>query len=267
MGIERRIRYISASQIQNHQLCKRRWYFDKILGVERKSSPAMLEGTRIHRDIEKFLCGQSAELKTPEARHLLEKNLIPLPWEKPGWEFFVEWEINGVQILGYDLVGFVDLIAVGPRGEIALIDWKTRSKVSFEKAPSDEEIAFDLQLNLYAYAIFELLESVESVEICHVNVLRANRGGPISKVCRATVQRAEVYGMINGPVSDEIREMEITAQATSVTNLPRVVSACYKYGPCEYMDFCKLLPFNPIDKASQDVNLDLSSLKNKRSKS
>lgn len=260
----KKITTVSASSIATFLDCPRKWYIRYVLGERTPPTPAMLHGTRVHKDIEEYYLRQKDEPETIEAIEAKASGLFPDRYSVDPRHVEYKAEALGLELHGLRFLGFIDLPYMTPDGEIAVIDWKTRS--SFTYMPDAVELLDDIQGRLYAWIGFELLKregiSQEKIAFAHGNMIRVDgkrgRTSPRSQLVTCTYDRDEIYNWIEGDnLGSIIAEMKATAEIDHPRKVRQETGSCFKYGPCEYKDrpiaairgrSCYDIPYRPAEE-------------------
>jgi CRISPR/Cas system-associated exonuclease Cas4 (RecB family) len=234
--IKRELGTLSASRIETYLTCPRKFWYKYKRGWREPETDAMRIGTRIHTEAERYYKGETDALTNAELIEARSRGLFP-PREAT---MFVERSMLnwGVHLAGIPVNGEADLIYRDDDGRIVVRDWKTRS--GFGYAPDAAELADDLQINLYAYGAGHVCPEADRFVVEHVNLLKAHKGGPETKVVRAELTRDDIASKIEWAAA-KVEEMLATFAKDDVTNV-EVASesrsgseSCFKYGPCYYL--------------------------------
>ena len=240
----RALSHVSASQIEAFSLCERKWYFKSILGLPTPEHPAATLGKSVHGSIEAYLDGHAtpAELH-PLARRVYDRGLLPAPYS-----VWVEHQIpdGELTIAGVPVAGYLDVLDLGPpvappKVRVPLItDWKTRGDPA-RYSKSDEELAADVQGNIYAAEAFRVLGlngGGDAVQFRHVN--RGTKppnavtvSGPV------TFTREAVADYFERRLVPTVEKMKTAAGASSPLRVTPTWQACTAFGGCPFRDKCQ----------------------------
>jgi len=157
---------LSFSKVSEFLRCPYLYYQEYVVGKEIKPSRAMEYGAHVHKAAEKL-----AYAKSPEDVKKIVKEFdcdysVPENKAMAYAEFFADKKILGVELEGVKELKdsslmfeyHVDSLSVDQYGNIYVIDLKTTKVV-----PSKDEIADDLQLNLYAWIVWNsIYEKIKS---------------------------------------------------------------------------------------------------------
>ena len=154
---------ISASQISNFNLCKRKWWWDKIYKLPRPSTAALDFGKLFHASIENFI--KTGKTPIEEDNYKLNKMIFNARkafldelrekyLSKPN-NFFIEKELTGIIIPGkVSWLGYVDLLEADYDNNCYIIhDHKTAADKKWLK--NEYELMNDIQLHFYAHWVDE----------------------------------------------------------------------------------------------------------------
>lgn len=173
------------------------------------------------------------------AKHVEAEGVIADTLAIPG-TMYIERALDDMKVrLGDDTLagGFFDVLHVGFGAKRAVItDWKTRGKTSWTRRPrSAEDFEANIQLTYYAAMLALADLSLEVIEVRHVNVLRADQGGPAvmidSHVFDSSWLRAEVVWRLN----ETVLAMEAVREGAEAEQNR---GACHMYGPCPFLGAC-----------------------------
>lgn len=234
---------VSASSITTFLLCPRKWYYRYVLGEKGPQTPAMLHGTAVHADIEAYYRRESADLTYPESIEAQSRGFMPGRSQvDPDLVEFKAADL-GLEIDGLKLLGFIDLPYFrDDTGELAVIDWKTRSALHY--APDAVALLEDIQGRLYGHVGFKIADSLgiaqKSIQFQHVNMIRVDhksgRHSPKSSTAKCTYLRSDLEDWIENDIVTIIREMKAVASQEHPRLVKQNMDGCFAYGPCEYRD-------------------------------
>jgi RecB family exonuclease len=183
-------RTLSHSSISLYQTCPQKWKFRYIDKVPEKPKSFFSFGKSVHASLEFLFEKVKAKPELEDVLSHYKTNWLSEGYETPAQEkwFYQEGEriLRGfyakhhtdfdrileiefkftVDVGGVPMTGFIDRIDKGPKGGIALLDYKTGK--AFDKS----RVRTDAQLTLYQMAARQLLgKEVESVTLYHLNSL------------------------------------------------------------------------------------------------
>jgi len=271
----------SATQVTTFRLCARKWYLNKIVGLEQPVTQALLDGKRFAEEAERFFkTGETAHLSatTRPLVALAASGRIPGP-SRPGGTLHVEHPIgvdrratnaSGVALLAVDGLpaeGYMDLLDLRT-GWPVVWDQKTTKDKQYIKEP--DQLRTDVQMTLYAKATVLQHKAAygcepEAVGVAHIALIKPPK---------------PAEGVVVGPVYLDLEHIEAQWQeiATTVRTMREVAvlpnpdrvtptwSACSAFGGCAFRDTCKsikTLSTSTSNEGSTTMSL-LSTLAAKR---
>lgn len=225
-----KLEHVSASQIKTFKDCQRKWYYQKIVGLPSPSTQATEKGKELHRIIEDYLKDQ-IEIPNSELGNLAKKGIPFLP--EPSCSLSIEIAVHEhlpIRNLSVPLVGYIDILERGD-GYVRILDHKTTSSKKYMKTAL--ELSFDIQMLVYAKAVFENI-AVDSVELVHVYY---GTKAPFW-ADRVSVQVSrEQCEIAFEDISKTIDKMKENA-TKDIKEIPRNLESCAKFGGCPYHDTC-----------------------------
>jgi hypothetical protein len=227
---------VSASQIDKHLTCPRRWYFPYIYGLPHEpQADAAALGEAIHAGQEKYLL---AETPDPAVVHQLARNTLPLLDELRALEPQVEYNMARPIRGGRTFIGKIDVFAPKRPGAPLVVDWKSGNPDYFK---TSEDLKSDIQMLAYGYEALCIVPAAE-VTLRHVGIpTKTTRGGGTGGPVEVTVPAAHIAkGWTR--IQDYVDRMALDAEKTNPIDVEANTSACRKYGrPCAYLDTCSSL--------------------------
>jgi hypothetical protein len=264
------LRLISPSQVNLYRECARKWAWKYIAKFFEPQGEAQKLGDEIEREqLQPYLLeGRPFDFSRPSNSGLFAAELLPyLPQPKtPGLEMQKHlvipsptW-INGEHV-GFGFQGFVDLWAPDsgvvpdmPGGRPFVGDFK--SKKDLKWALNEEQLAKDVQQNLYSFATMYLTGARE-VDVAWMNTqTKGTKKATRVKLRVVADQVAEQFGLIN---ETAIEMNGIRNANPSPLDLPPNVDMCEAFSGCLHRDKCNLSPAQIIEahaaKASRALGL------------
>ena len=225
----------SPSQVDTFTLCNRKWWFNKIMGLDIPAHPSAVIGSAMHAELETYLEHGDPKVLGPIARAGLE--FLP----KPG-TVIIEHDIAplGLTAGGLPALGRIDCLDL--RSEPPeVIDHKSIGNLDYAK--TSDELAKNVQMVVYAKATTVELERMgvptpEQIKVSHIAY--QTKGRNIARKTSALVtqeQIAKAWGHIDATV----RAMRETSLTLSPDRVTPTKSACDAYGGCHFRDRCKAL--------------------------
>lgn len=226
-----RLSHVSASQIKLYQSCPRRWYADKVLGVREESGVATDEGTRIHEGQERYYL-EGVIPSHPSAQLLVDHPELPKRTDRILIEHPRSYLLD-LYVAEVMLKGRADLLWERSPQDVVIIDWKSTSNFRYAKTP--EELATDVQLNIYAQYVFKECPKAETTQFAHAYI--RTKGAPASKLVWSPAVDREHVGRQVEAIKATVEQMKESAAKTSADEVPAVPG----YNTCRA--FNKLCPF------------------------
>lgn len=233
--------HVSASQINTFRDCPRKWWLQKIKKLSTPSSSAAEMGRRIHAVLEDYLTkGQMPDNSTEGLIAQRGLEYLPLPGTSA-----VELPIHQklpIKDAPVDVLGYVDCLYL-PRkeGELPIIlDHKTTGSKKYTK--NELEMETDVQLHVYARALFANSEYDEAI----LRLVYYGTRAPFAFPVEITVKREQNEEQWT-KILATINEMKQTAEQEE-QEVPQNWSSCSKYGGCPFQAQCMLRPQKEEEK-------------------
>ena len=225
----------SPSQVDTFSLCNRKWWLNKIMGLEIPAHPSAVIGSAMHAELETYLEHGDPKVLGPIARAGLE--FLP----KPG-TVVIEHDIGPLALTagGLPALGRIDCLDL--RSEPPeVIDHKSIGNLDYAK--TSEELAKNVQMIVYARATTVELERMgvpapERVKVSHIAY--QTKGRNIARKTSALVTQAQIEKTW-GHIDATVRAMRETALTLTPDRVTPTKSACDAYGGCHFRDRCKAL--------------------------
>ncbi len=228
---------VSASQLQTFTLCQRKWVLESVLGIKSPATAAQQLGTDIHAILEdwqrtgKFPTNSSGEAADAVQRAETVRHYLGHKLPKPRTSLVEQaiHETAPLSIAGVPVRGYIDL-----RLGRDVYDYKTTSSYKYIK--SEDELASNIQLIIYAYWVLMQHPEYTSVTVHHIYIL--TRGKPaeprlVSVELARTHVEAEWAKLI--PLVEEMQRLQ--SRDPNTLPLPEA-SACHAYGGCFHWATC-----------------------------
>ena len=218
----------SPSQIATHRMCPRKWWWTKIGGLSRPSSPAALLGSKKHALLESYFKRQSALTD-----HRLIPGLVYLPnpieINPAGVELRIKFSAEDLPV---PINGVIDLVE-HLTGTIT--DHKTTS--NFRYARSEEELRHDPQAIIYSrFALTFITEFQKLDKIKFRHIYYRTKGAAASLERSVTFTRDELKQSWSGIVSSS--DQMLAHSKLPVEQVPYKLTACSAYGGCPFRVHC-----------------------------
>lgn len=244
-------KHVSASQIKTYLDCPRKWYLQKIVGLPSPSSPSTELGKEIHSVIEAYF-RDGLDIPDSDIGQIAKRGLEFLP--NPSEDLSIELGIHEalpIKESPIPIMGFIDLLHKG-QGFVRIIDHKTTSSKKYTK--TSKELGYDVQMNIYAKAVFDNMPTLEQVELVHVYYGTKTPSWSSSVSYVLTRQENEEQFIEIVKTIDKMKLDAIKEETTIEKNL----DSCFKFGGCPYRSEC-LLKRKEIDTMTQTQGQDLAS--------
>ena len=228
--------HVSASQITTHQRCARKWWYEKVAGLQAPSSGALETGTRVHAQMEGYLL-DGIEPEFPSAKKLIQDPDFPIP-ESDHPAFMVEEPRDyklGLFAAGIPVKGRIDLVDGRAGSTVDIWDWKTTAQLSYGKTA--EELAYNTQLIIYGKWAFACsIFNPDYVRFRHGYI--QTRGGAKARIVGTQpLSRDHVEDQYESIV-DEVVTMKRSAAASNAEKVPANPLACKDFGGCPFANTC-----------------------------
>ena len=227
------MKHVSASQITTFMDCPRKWYLNKIVGLDSPSSDAAELGRAVHEQLETYLQGEGHPDES-KAGVIAQQGLRYLP--DPSSELFIESAVHESFPLTdapVPVLGYIDVF-IPPQGttRAEIIDHKTTSSRKWTK--SEDELRTNTQLMLYASAILNADPSMQDISLTHIYYGTKEL---FSFRVSVVVTRAHVFYEYS-QICATIKEMMKASTADNAEGVYAERSACSKYGGCPFRLAC-----------------------------
>ena len=222
--------HVSVSQIETHELCRRKWWLTKIAGQPVPQHPSAALGSEVHASLEAYVKGESDTIhRLAGVHHVLLNDLHARS---------VDVEVSFTKPLpaplNLNLVGKIDIVDWKSDPPMVL-DWKTLSDQQYAK--TEEELASNTQLLTYAKHIIDLSDA-PVVRLAHATIPTRKGTGTFRYV---DVAADVVQDYHTSTFLPAVAEMKATAQAEAPADVPPTLSACSAFGGCPFRGMCDAL--------------------------
>jgi RecB family exonuclease len=226
----------SASQVDTFQSCHRKWWFNKILGLEIPQHPSAAIGSAVHAELEGYLTGEHGVDKLgPIAR-------MALPFAPRPETVYVERAIEDLKLeaAGLPALGYIDVLNLRDDPP-EVLDWKTTS--SFQWAKTADDLLRNVQMTVYAKATHAMFDQLglappEAVRVTHVALL--TKAPHEARRTTALMDRATMEANW-AHVERTVGEMKEVALAQTPDKVAPTKSSCSAYGGCPFRGRCQAL--------------------------
>lgn len=226
------MQYVSASQITTYSDCPRKWYLNKIVGLESPSTASTELGSAVHEALENYL-RDGTEFPANEVGEIAQTGIEHLPIVRP---IEIERSLADMPLKDApcEVRGFVDVIVPS---EHHIIDHKTSSNKRYTK--TKRELKQNVQLILYARAYLDHAEDCNEVTLTHIYYGTKSRW---SKRVTVKLTRSEIIDQWTS-IKQVITEMMKASDADHAGDVTPNYKSCDKYGGCPFAGQC----FNASD--------------------
>jgi hypothetical protein len=236
--------HVSASQIETFGDCRRKWWYQSILGIRPPPSPAAALGTAVHAALEAFILSGTAPDRTTAAGLIAAAGL---PYARPAGTAPLQVELDlavhpagrGLALAGVAVHGRIDVLDVGA-DPITVQDWKTTSALKWAK--TEDELRTNIQATLYSRFALAWADwhgrPAASVRFQHV--VLTTKGAPLAKKTAVDLSRAHIDAEF-AALAPTVGEMIDASKIETPAAVPATRSACDKYGGCFFRDRCNAI--------------------------
>lgn len=232
-----RLGFVSATSIQTHEACPRKWYYTYVLKIRSPGTKSQQLGTAIHKTLESYFLNPSHPL---DSYTLYLRGFVD-SLRETGWRS----EFKGLVpklLADTDTQVQIDL-SKSDTELLQIRDYKTYSNAAYLKKPS--ELLDDTQLAIYAHAL--LKPEHKQISIAHVTIPTRERAHNVQMV-GTLITRDQLLRKIK-TVEETVEEIKATAYTTSVESVPGKLEHCAAYGGCHVRDQCSFPKTQPVNRA------------------
>ena len=247
------MKHVSASQITTFADCPRKWYLDKIVGLDRPSTPSTLLGSRVHELLEDFLRNGVEIDQNERAGKIALQGIHHLPDRTQHLKIELSLEDMPIFDSPVPVKGFIDIVNLD---NDEIIDHKTTKSKRWTKTQG--ELAYNLQMTLYAKAYLDNNPLCNKVTLTHIYY---GTQDAFSHKVSTEVTRAHIANQWNG-IKKAIKEMQETSEAEDAGCVPANFNACDKYGGCPFRKACEHASKYTPDYVSKKKDKPMSKTKN-----
>jgi len=226
----------SASQVDTYNTCNRKWWFNKILGIETPPHPSAVIGTEVHAQLEAYL-----EEKAPaDSLGPIARTALPFA-PKPG-TVYIEQSIETLGLVagGLPALGYIDVLDLRSDPP-QVLDWKTTS--NFRYAKTEDELLRNVQMSVYARATLAMCDRLDVPEPTNVRVTHVAMLTKAPHEARRTSALMPVRTIHENwsSIDRTVLTMRETATCETPDKVTPTKSACSAYGGCPFLDRCRAL--------------------------
>lgn len=235
----------SVSQVNDFDLCQRKWAGRSIERIKGPPSPSAALGSGVHKEIERFLRKEviGLDLRTREgeialagAHHWPDRETL-----RPEW---IEKHFT-VDLHGFPFQGYIDIWIPG-----SVTDHKTCSSFNWAKTPTE------LTRNDPQSAIYSLWDQTQTLQdFTELRWIYYRTRAPYKSILQAaTITRKDMDPTLDRVAKSAERMTEIKNKGLRMLDLPPSPAACMAYGGCPYLTICNLTPNEQIEAFMSDPN-------------
>lgn len=248
--------YVSPSEIDTYDLCKRKWAFIYVEGKRPPPNDSAALGSRVHKVLELWLKDGAPANTWEEEGDIAAAGLHLLPPPRyPGLS--IEHQFHFTSRRAW-YTGVKDFRYRDANGLIHVGDHKTTKSMQWVKTL--EEILYHPQALIYAVDEFRQNPNDSHVSLDWIYYLTkgSRRAVPRTQIVdRQTV--AELFFSIVDPVAGEITNLHNTVpEGTSALEFEPNFRACEAYGGCPFLGTCNPTPTDRMNAAMTQANLSLT---------
>lgn len=242
-----RLERVSVSQIKTSKLCRRKWWYDKAAGLDRKAPSKKQDlGTAGHTRLQhtantrEDVRGEMEDVE-PAASRFEELTGI-YSFDHP--QVYAEHEIEGVLTTpgGVPFIGSIDLLVIDADGIPAIVDHKFRGDITADYVETAESLRDEPQMIVYAAYVMTRWAHVEEIRCEQHNY--QHTGPKRSSVVGCTFTREEVLSKF----ADLCAWVDSEMQSDAATDLHTDVidngapAGCRAFGGCDFNLICPSAP-------------------------
>jgi CRISPR/Cas system-associated exonuclease Cas4 (RecB family) len=248
--IDGEIQHVSPSQIQTFDVetfggCERKWYYDKVVGLDSPTTKNQALGTAIHAEIENYL-ETGVDSLGPLARS--GKHFMP----EPRLYLLVEHDAKGLVAAGVPVKMRIDCINYSGTykdnegvtrddpGTVEVVDWKSTSSLEYAKGVA--ELLDSVQMISYGEWARRIKWDIESdlvrVRLSHGVICTTSRA---ARKTTGAIGVDDVARKWEG-VERKVARMKDVARASKAEDVEPNRRACDAYRGCQFRAVCPRSP-------------------------
>jgi hypothetical protein len=245
-AVNGQLQHTSPSQVGTYKLCKRRWYMSKVARIPEPERNASADaGGDVHQQADTYFSDGTAPASASLALAIQDPAFPPrdagpaVQVEEPR-----DYEL-GITAAGVPVRGRIDIQDARDAKNRRILDMKTKSPWSFKNTQlSSQELARDIQGNVYSEYTFTKFPETESVTFSHVNLKRPNekdQSAGYKIVTSPPMTREHVRYVYEHSFEPVVEEMKAVAQCASWEEVEPTWTSCALFPPsrCPYENLCK----------------------------
>ena len=221
---------LSATEIDTFNTCRRKWAYQYLDDIKPPPAKAAKFGLLVHEFLQKYLTGYSIDHHSPEGL-VAGAGLQYLPRHLPITN--VERSILFLNN-GHIFHGYIDFYEEVGSQTWLIGDHKTCS--TFATALTPDELKANIQANIYAQWAFQEL-GAETVKLKWIYY--RTKGTPQAKCIEAEIKKPEQNSLFWPQLQIASDIKTIVEKKLDSVELPKNLSACFKYGRCPFYGPCR----------------------------
>lgn len=234
-----RLLSVSASQIKDWMACKRKWHFQKVIGLKQPDSIYANRGTAGHKQCEDYyLHGTPPTHKS--ILKAMEDGLLPPRTEPHLAEHWMD--SPPLKAANVAFRGKIDLTVFGDVRKIRIVDFKFVGSLNYCK--TEDDLREDVQMISYAKYASTRWPECGNFELTHL-YLGVNEDKPAVNLVSVEVTREEVEACFDRRIVSCVEQMKETAKVLDTFALPPAnhpFEPCRAYGDCPFLARCFITP-------------------------
>jgi hypothetical protein len=255
---------LSASEIGNFTLCRRKWAYQYLDEIKAPPSKAAQLGTALHALLEKYLSREAIDHQSSHGKIISPGlSFLPKTIAKENIEKNIFFAKHGLMFNG--VVDFCEQI-----GDKTWLIGDHKSASNLNSSLTSEELKKNIQANIYGQWAF----SEKGAERVILRWIYYRTKGLAKAHCvEAELSKAESDENFASIVQSAQEILAIVKESGSSSQQPKNTSACFAYGRCAFFDRCKnniiarepkkMSDPNEPEPSSFDLYVDCIATKNK----
>ena len=262
----------SVSQIETFQLCPRKWAFEKLDGLERKSNKFAELGGRVHDVLEDYLKkAKPIDTSTVEGR-IAKPGIKYLPFPKTPGMRVEKWFSIVFGVAAYRGLKDVEIIQ-DQRARPLVLDHKSTRSWNWKK--TREQLLKDTQAGIYAA---DAMVKTGAQEVDLNWVYYKTEGKPDSDLVDTVINRKQVSEILTRTDQTARRMIKVINSCNKAMDVTPNFGGCSAFGGCSFREtHCKPKPVQVLKaimaqkieesrRAKGDTSAFLKDLENRKKK-
>lgn len=229
-----RLQHISPSQIDNFSKCKRKWYLEKVRGIEQPRKEHFEKGEMLHLQMENWY-NHGIRPQNLSAQLLIDSGEIPARRPEIIIEEPRDYRLD-ISLAEVPVKGRIDLLDPFPKpGEVHIYDWKSSSDIS-KWAKTPDQLVRNPQLIIYAQYVFKAFFGALRVLLAHGYL--QTKAGFAAKTVKTDLLAPEDVNDTFTNIESRVEEIKATAAIKDWRDVEKNERHCEEYGGCPYQQVC-----------------------------